>query len=77
MHFFFSPADFAVEVMLVTFPPDATSVTIDVAVTDDVFIEETEHFSVVLQNPSLGRVDQTTGAATVSIDDNDGKEHWF
>lgn len=60
--------------MLVTFAPGATSVAFNVEVIDDVFIEETEQFSVMLQNPSLGSVDLTTGSANVSILDDDGKK---
>ena len=63
--------------MYVIFAPGSTSAVVTVPVVDDKLLEETEQFSMLLVNPSLGSVDPSADFATVSIIDNDSKNAIF
>lgn len=65
--------DFEAGIVNVTFAPGSNSSTCTVAVLGDDLIEETEAFTIALQSPSLGSVDQSAGSATVFITDDESK----
>lgn len=61
------------DVVNVTFSPGSSSALVIVSILDDQLIEDREQFRIVLQNPSVGRLTQTTASSVAFITDNDGK----
>lgn len=64
-------ADFVSTSGTITFGPGETSRSITVQIIDDVLIEGTESFSVILSNPGPGVALGTSSSATIEIADND------
>ncbi len=58
---------------MVIFPIGATEVLFRVDIVDDMLIEETEDFGLLLTNASFGMVDPAAESAIGRIIDNDSK----
>ena len=56
-----------------TVPPQAARVCITLEANDDMTVEGTESFYVIVQ--SENSLDTVSGNTTVSVSDNDGKSH--
>jgi hypothetical protein len=63
-------SDFVGSIGQLTFAPGETSKTFDVFITDDAFVEGAENFTLTLR-PGEGASDAESGAAQVTITDND------
>ncbi len=64
--------DYTMALGTVQFAANETSKTVTVFITDDVYTEVIETFTVTLSNPTGGFALGTPGTATVTITDNDG-----
>lgn len=66
-----SPADYAGGIGSFTIPIDSTSVTIEVLVANDEFVEIPESVTLSISNLSLGSANPAADSATVMINDDD------
>ncbi len=55
-----------------TFQPSATMKTVEIPITNDAILENTEVFTAVLQAMDASVVEITSGNATISVMDDDG-----
>ena len=70
-HFFSILADFSSSPQLVMIRAGTMQSQANISIADDLLVEDTERFTLVLSNPSpIGVISQET--ATVFITDNDG-----
>jgi hypothetical protein len=69
---FTATSDFTPDPIAVTFAPAETEATVEVPITNDVVVEDTESFNALLSttNPNVQFVEDS---ASVTILDNDGK----
>lgn len=63
----------ALGVLQVDFPPDETTINVNILLVNDILVEDDEEFGLQLQNPSQGTVSQADGEARCVIIDTDSK----